>query len=752
MKTIRNFSKFFAVVALLAMVLSFAACKPALKLESFTVDRSTVKTTYNVGDEVDFSGIKATAKYNDETLNKTYTKSELTIEYANDITATAGDKEVTVSFMDPNLNVKQTTKFTITVKGNGEVTPDLTIAVGFERPADLTAFNAANTNAGTLQPDQAGFQGQFLIGGIAYVIGNENEFRLNPTFSVMNDQDEVVAIDKFYSVIDIFVMKDGEYAKLTATKGENNLVSYYDGETLVVTVDTFEGTYQFAANFNGNVKISVLPSEEHYIFDDLNPVVLEAKVINAYNVYEAWQLAVIDNSSNIRDIWDSFKSEKGIANVTVSGIVLHNDISITANDVPDDFFYVTEEEVVYKNSVTKEETILPVGTKFLKESVLSELSIYYRNSTDNFVFEGNFFTIDTKTFPHVASPAVFGSSYPERNYGSDFSNMTLFRFQSADSNSVVSEAPTVVANVKLNNIQFIGNSSRDNLVDADGYLASAGGLILLKSSYFTKAEFNNIVSNSFFITYFPEHADITVDNAKCYDSYQNAAFVWGLANLTVKNSYVSGTGGPIVIAQSLVEYDDSEVNLAPKVDFTNTVCDSHLTGEEVWFSAVQASPVISKVKAIGNQLSMIGLGNFVDANGKMNIKGALMLEGNDFVSILSNVGVQGSMMYDNKGIDRFLNADNTNWQAIYGISTALQQAGLPELPAFFTVMDAEGNAQTIFTDGTNLYDLAQNVITPQTHGALLATFATADTLTLTQGGLSVTFEFYHGSNAYTPSV
>ena len=101
MKTIRNISKLIAVIALFAMVLSFASCKGSLKLESFTVDRSSVKTVYNIGDELDLRGIKATATYSDASLNKVYTYDELEINVPADVTATAGEKEITVSFDKP---------------------------------------------------------------------------------------------------------------------------------------------------------------------------------------------------------------------------------------------------------------------------------------------------------------------------------------------------------------------------------------------------------------------------------------------------------------------------------------------------------------------------------------------------------------------------------------------------------------------------------------------------------------------------
>ena len=118
--TIKNSTRLIAALLTLAMMFAFVSCdlfkgSGSLELTSFIVDPTSVKTEYVIGEDIDFSGIKATAKYSDETLNKVYTFAELTITYADDITATAGTKTVTVSFMDPNLNVKQEATVTITV-------------------------------------------------------------------------------------------------------------------------------------------------------------------------------------------------------------------------------------------------------------------------------------------------------------------------------------------------------------------------------------------------------------------------------------------------------------------------------------------------------------------------------------------------------------------------------------------------------------------------------------------------------------
>ncbi|MBQ7391828.1 MAG: hypothetical protein IJV73_04005, partial [Clostridia bacterium] len=101
--TIKNSTRLLAAFLTLAMMFSFVACDffgnmgGSLKLESFIIDPNSYKAEYTVGEAVDLSGIKAIVKYNDETLNKTYTYADLTFSNIKDITATEGEKEITVS-------------------------------------------------------------------------------------------------------------------------------------------------------------------------------------------------------------------------------------------------------------------------------------------------------------------------------------------------------------------------------------------------------------------------------------------------------------------------------------------------------------------------------------------------------------------------------------------------------------------------------------------------------------------------------
>ena len=933
MKVTGTFSKILLIILVFSMVLSTASCSMfggSLKLESFTVDRSSVKTVYIVGEPIDFSGIRATAVYSDESLSKVYTYDELTIGYEVGITDTPGQKTVTVSFNDPHLGVTQKTTVQITVnedphavkhvsyridakdvktaylvgeeidfsgikvyerfsdnseveitdltkltyepalegltasagnvavkvkydgedagsitvkvsdpevekndvvsvvvggefKANYEVgeTVDLTgitvtityeegqvevlthesvtaeevdmttagvktvvisftdpinneqdfssvsitvikkdVVEQFEKPSGITAFESDNKSAGTLQYGTSGFQGQFVEGDKLYVVGDDNAWKFVPAFAVDKDGIPTTQVN-FYATVDLYVKVEDEYVLLEKTVDEENatFVTYTneDGEIFAV-VDTYRGSYKFDTAAVGKVmKLSVLPSEEHYKIDGVNALTLEFRVIDGYNVYEAWQLAVIDNDATRND-WVELKTEKGILGYNPSGVIIHADIHIGADDVPASFFHVTETETLYQDKTDPEDiktSIAPVGTRYLEDGT----EVYVHTGSSDLVIEGNFFRIDTQNFPLVASKAVFGSE-SDWDYGSDFSNATLFVFKTNDER--YNPKPDDVSVVTVANLDVAGNAARNNWVDAEGNLASAGGLIFVKVKEYATASFTNMIGNSFFLGYFPDHDSIvTMDKIKCYDSYQNAIMVWGNVQATVSDSYFNGAGGPIVICQS-DERDSVWYN--PTLIVTNSKTETHLSGEEIWFTAVNATTIVGQIKGLGGALAQAGLGNWVDSNGKMNIVGLLMASGSDASKIIGGVDAQGELRFDENGVERW--QDKDPWMSIYNHQTPVFDGNgniiaavntLAQGAPFLTVYDSEGNAYTLFTDGTKLYDLnfkefnmtsiGTDMQNPPSeglnHALIYQAFVTADHITLSQGGLSVVFEFYH---------
>ena len=249
---------------------------------------------------------------------------------------------------------------------------------------------------------------------------------------------------------------------------------------------------------------------------------------------------------------------------------------------------------------------------------------------------------------------------------------------------------------------------------------------------------DNIIGNSYFITYFADLGIMNVTNSKCFDSYQNTAFAWGNASLIFEDSYLEGCGGPIIIAMSV--YED---NWHPTVITTDSLLKTNVEGTEIWFTAVGANTIVGSIKSLGAALGQAGLGTYVDSTNKMNIIGALMASGNNAAEIVTGIGAQGSILVDGKGMDRNLTAENLHWATIKGISEYAQANGA-QMPPFFTVYDAQGTAYTIYFNGTTFVDLNGKALgTDASHVALVAAFQAADTITLTQGGLSVVFEFYH---------
>lgn len=748
--------KFLFLLAVTVCAVMLASCfGGSLKLESLDVDTSSIKRTYIVGEELDFSGIKVYATYNDETLNRVYTYNELTFEYDENMTDAVGTYEVAVSFNDENLGgKKQTAKFTVTVNPdpNAQKPTDEKLSVLlYEQPDGILSYLKSNKIDPDTQFGDAGFLTQYLEQKKLYTVGDDNVFVYLPELVVENEDGDMQLLESFYTAVALSVMGETEYEALLAVPDATNpvIVNYYlgteDSENLFATVNTFKGEYQFgAAALGKQVKISVIPSADKYEYDatEYEATVLEVEVIDAYNVYNVAELSLIDNTPDYDHAgdnngaavtWTAFKTSAGLLGVSVNGLVLHNNLKLTAQDVPDGFFYTTETDIVYTNSVTGETTTVPAGAKFLHDG--SE--IYVRYGSSDFVLEGNFFTIDISGFPLVPSPAVFGKD-SGRDYEEDFSNSTLFVF---DGQAGEIDKPQNLGKTSVSNLSLIGNAGRDAMQDADGHLVSAGGLIFNKVRDWVSAEYSNILSHSFFITYFPDYrSEVSIDKVKCYDSYQNAMMLWGESSVTLSDSFFSGSGGPLIIMQ------DSELDLTstkvPSLKIENTVMDTALSGKEIWFNAVGATGVIGQIKTLGTVLEGYGLGSLTDepqGQGNLGILAVLMTSGNDASSILQDGRAQGSVDVNGTGMNRF--ATDPLWSVI--LQHPAYGAGAP----FFTVTDSEGNLHTLFLMMPNgatpyLANLDGSQFNPAAQAETYLAFQQSNMITMSMGGLTIVFDFF----------
>ncbi len=195
MKKSNVLAKITSLALVLCMLFSFASCmRGSLKLEAFVVDNSTVKTTYYVGDNVadGFKDIKAYVTYSDEELNAELTFSSLQITYPS--TDTTGQKQVTVSYNDPNLNETITTTVDIVV------TEDPNKVVHASYRVDASAVDTT------------------------YYIGETVDLTGLKLFDVMSNKTEV-------EITDLTGLTYSDYSALTATAGTKEITATYNGES-----------------------------------------------------------------------------------------------------------------------------------------------------------------------------------------------------------------------------------------------------------------------------------------------------------------------------------------------------------------------------------------------------------------------------------------------------------------------------------------------------------------------------------------
>lgn len=701
----------------------------AIGTVAVTVEKNTVEsieilgdynTTFEKGKEISFAGMSLKVTYKNGDV-VTVAFAELTFAGADK--NTAGKQTVTVSFLDEKNNETASTTFQIEVYEKKTVSQ-------FEESDEIADFKSSNAAVGNKEYGETGFASQFE-NKATYLIGDDNEFTFYPKFTVMDGTTPSLLKNGFYSKVTLSVKGEGGYTALEARildASKPSTVSYFDGDTLIATVNTYYGRYQFTeAAQNKEVKISVLPDDGRYtVPSGINPVTLEAKVIDGYNVTEAWQLAVADNTQSE---WDSFKTEHGILGYSPAAIILHKDIKIIASDIPAEFLLTLDEDIVYTNDATGETKTIEAGTKFVRDMVF----IYRRNGNAALAFEGNLFSLDLSEFPLVPSPAVFGD---ELGYGSDFSNMTLFHF--AYSSETWAPDPDQKMVVTMKNFSVRGNAGVDKWVDADEHLVSAGGIIFMKAENGTDATVENVNVTSCFISFFADlHGYLTLDTVKIYDSYQNALYVWGDYGCEVKNSYLVNAGGPMAIVQSVYR-ENNTVSSEANVTFTDTVIKSGLTGQEIWFNAIGATPIVSdKIMPLLYGLDQMNVKQFKNADGKMNIVSALISDTgsgfSDLNAVIGNGMMQGTVLVEDGGINRTYT--DPLWSQI------LAHPAFANGAAFITV-GADADAVVLYTDGNAFYDLTGATFNPQgnlTHAAMYQKLAAADYFTLSQGGLSITF-------------
>ena len=748
-----------------------------LKVEEFVANSTGMDTEYFVGETINFDGLILQAKYNDSNT-KDIAVSEVMVKYNGNIvnnnlsviTETVGQKTIELIFegktvtitivvtalpgSDDNTGDDNTgddntgddntgddnTGDDNTGDDNTDDSPKYNVA-SFSLPQSVTArvnkMNSAGQAYGSAKYESSFYQATEK----EVVVGDDNTYKFLPVLQTLgswitdDDYVEGALIASYKTNTTISIYQNDAYVALDKQEGETE-ISYSLGGVVYATEKVGKNEYDFTQEAVGSkLKLDVLPESCYVNPDDETPydvpVSVEIKVVDAFNVYTAKQLAIIENIDNN---WDSIKTELGITAemvANVKGVVLQNDISILASDLPASFTYTIDKEILYTDStdsdnpITKSAQEWGLTNTFLKESDgFAYYGIYERSVTEGQSFDmyGNYYLLDFSKLPLVSSlKAEDGNNY-EDGYGSDFSNATLLRFIGQSGS---------MGKVTICDLDSKGNANRSQLLDEKERPVYAGGTIFMKMQH-VDITLDNVINKTSFITFMPAlDTVVTMNNVKAFDSYQSAVYVWGGGTMAITNSTMERSGGPLFILQDV---ERSEVQYVPVVTVdAASKLNNPVTGQEAWFHSIPgAADKLATIKSLG-QLFM-GYGKALTdngADGKLNLISIIMKEGSG-TDVLMDTTTQGFFAYGDYIIDRRADISVNPFRQVFDMPVALD--GTTLLQAGSAIFNTSYYAIGYMPDATSFA-----FVDP----AMAPTFIKGEYITLNQLGLGAMLKFYN---------
>lgn len=692
MKKLANKAVIITLSVILSLTTLLGCGKGSLKVNKYYLNNANSVAFIKDG-TVDLSNVTMTIEYSDGE-KAVIENDKLTFEGVDGLTATTGEKTVTVKYDETRVNEKISTTFKVAVYEFKEEAHFY--AESYEKP------NSISTRETYISQASYSVEGSLTVKQENYYVGDDNAFVFLPKLTVEEGDDDIV-LERFLSVVTI----NYDNQKLTATTVQNQkyVNDYSLNDTVYVRVDYFNQKYYFTEDAIGkSFKISVLPANNYEFDDTVKAIELTVTVVDGYNVYTAKELSVIDNRTVSEDYateteWDSIKATAGVTGVDAKSVIIHNNISVTKNDIPEEYIWKTDKKYHYEeNGVTVQDKN---NGYFLYD--WSEVYVRILNENDNFTIYGNSYTLDVQNIPTVCS-------LPEENgthkfYGSDYSNATLLR---PTLNSNIKENPEMSNKVFFNilDMNFVGNAARDEIksygTTNQGNLVNGGGFIFCKADRIS-TEFNNVRIQEFFIGFFP-HSNfdgnpciLTIENCKAFDSFQNAMFVWGKTNVSVKNSQLKRTGGPVIIIQHLCDGSDyaTDTTLYGNVMVDKTsVVESYLDGTEAWFVSMGATEVMPQIKGLDALFSPIGK-TILNSEKKMNLACLIMSNGSNASSTMNAYWVNGSVTFEGETEDKTVTLNRQDMLANRETDIEYQMrysAGAPMLKSNFAWLTTDGTA------------------------------------------------------------
>lgn len=738
----------------LGMSVVSVGCRGSYEMTDFVVDGSSIELEYEVGELIDLSSLKMYALYSDDSKDdveigevRVYLGDEDVTDDLSKITESAGKKTVVIKYENEHGSVSRKLP-TITVKGKVQDTPiepiePVRVEISeFNKPQFLAEYQSALANA-TNDAAAENFESVFFKNDADYyVVGDDNAFVFVPKATSINfEEDTEELLEHFTASTTIKMLVDGEYKTLERkSTAEKNEYEYYGGETLYVTEKADKNEYLFTSVAQDKVfKLSVLPDSEVYAYseDSIDPIEIEVKVTDGFNVYAANQLCILDNSD--RTVWKSIKGSLSLLNVNPNAVILHGNMLITEAEIPESMKYTLPEDYkIYYKNMANEKVGTPeefgLGRTFLYDLDGNTIYSLYQHTIAggaSFAIHGNYFELDASKLPLVASfkaEGVDGATW----YDTDFSNVRLLEVSGDDATQGEQDEQFAFYNLAMK-----GNAKADQLVvtsSTTGYqsesLVYGGGTILVNVENLN-AVLDNVRTYTFFISFFAsENSVIEYNRTKCYDSFQNAVYSWSKTDISVKNSYFKRAGGPLIILNhNETNKANPEKRIPTMTVDENSVLEAYLTGSEVWFSVVKATSVVEQIKSSDTLFQ--NFGKTILKDGKLNVVALLMNGARNAAEALNDVTVQGKFTYKGAYLDRMNDAT-------YGLP--IEGNPIKQILAL--------GAPTFNIGNNILYlnaDAQPQFVAPELAQTVLAAFAdpTAEHVVMNRGGIGLVLGYHN---------
>ncbi len=614
--------------------------------DKISVDEDSYSKTMNKTDSLITDDLVIYAEYECDSVKGNY-KKLLTITEDNcTITQTNDDnaKKVTVYYNDGTIS--GTAEFSISFVTGYSIS-------GWSAPSLVTEYNTNSARKNTYvrsSSDTSTTIKGFEVTGNMYKVGSYNKFWFQPTLQIMNSDTETSQTTQvFLMSAKVSQLVGDEYVELTGTARD-----------LIVSYDENYHWFQFSDRANDKqFKLEVYPAGELTEVEKskVKPISFEFQVVDGYNVYNAQDLSAIDNT-NLNGKWNDLKKKwvsEGKVNtddlfkVSTSTFILHNNISITRDDIPASQFW-SESEVA--GAVDAEQAVGSLKDHDDLYDAKNPHSYVYGRTINadingnggTFKLEGNYFDISASEVPLIyrelsdartdANEAITVHTTLFAIVSDKASRPTVEQIQAKVTDSTYTTfeqaEQAISAKAYINNTSFTGNSgkSEDALV--------SGGIIMVKTDNVIST-YNNCLAQRWYTAFFNNRADVnmnhkqfltmTLNQSNGYDSYNCLVYSWG-SSVNIKDSHLIGAGGPAMIVDHVNEDKADGGSPSDVVIDADSVIESYIVGTEGWFNTyTAANTLVAALKGQNRTFQSSGktichdVGTSVDG-GKINLIGA----------------------------------------------------------------------------------------------------------------------------------